>query len=1178
MTADSTTERQYVIPGFEFIERVGQGGMAEVWKARQISLDRIVAVKVLQAQLARSAEDIKRLLAEARAAAKLKHQGIVQVYDAGEANGLYYIVMEFIAGYNVGEWLRRKKMLDEHDALLVAECVASALNYSWTTAGIIHCDIKPDNVMVDRDGTIKVADLGLSRIINPRIARPAVEEIIGTPSYISPEQSKGEVELDCRTDIYALGATLYHMVTGKRLFEQYPDLEAMDRQISDVEPDPIEFNPALSPGICWMIEKMLVKDRDGRQSGWDQVLEDIHAVQEGRMPVTSRPAVGASTVKRSPHRPVAPLVVKVKRRIVAATAPVTLPPPQRSTGGRWVFVALAVVLLLVMAVYSVRNLKNKSSPGQTAPEQVGVQPQPTNGTLVVADNFRESYEYVARWEKEHPGAYQESIQRYRKVARETTGTKYSHMAEDDIRRLESEFQARIKTILDDVRQAADKLARDGHFAEAAAIVEQYNGPMATETAERRRELASEYRQRSSVLAEQQRQATLAREARFKVFLDQFAVQVVAGQLGAAQELVAKAQLDQEMADYALRFSEIRTIIDGACAVNERIVESFRPQIGRELPIQLNQGVLMLTVTGIEDRQIKCRQNLPAGGSVGFIFQVEDLATQEKLLRMGADTQPEVALGKGVMAIQAKAYAKAAEYFTKTGPLLSGPLSATTLNLDAKQAEERAEAAAVAMLQTAGLKVGPFDEAAWREIISSARIADGKRAELRRQIKLFQDRYGSTRFAARAAPLLEMLGRNSPSPPPGAEQPVIEQDDGDNGEHEPPLKVRHMLLKKNIGLHDDEIGFHPDARGMIFKVTIFSPAITDLSPLIGMGISDLAVGGQPVDSEDTGKPLASLRNLGPLSQMPELRRLAVSFAVVEDLSPMRTLKLQSLKLRKLNVRDNILIQDMPLEELVVNGIETRSLPTIRAKQLQSLDISGTLITDFLPLSGQPLRQLIANDVPAASLACLKGMALEVLHLNGSKAYDFSSLRGMPLRSLELSDTQFKDYSILKTMPLTRLVLCNLKSVDLVSIAGLRLDELNLSGVALKDIEPLRDMRLKRLRLGNTKIRSIAALREMPLETLDISRNPVSDLAPLKDMKLVALEIYETDVRDLSPLQGMPLRYISLDGDKIRDLNVLRDSPIEVIWIRGSEKVIQKHRWALKMLPQLRYINGKVPDWK
>ncbi|MEI8354199.1 MAG: serine/threonine-protein kinase, partial [Lentisphaerota bacterium] len=147
------------IPGFEMIEKIGQGGMAVVWKARQISLDRIVAIKVLSAQYKRDAADVQRFQSEAQQAAKLKNAGIVQVYDTGVVKGVYYIVMEYVAGYTVGDWVRRKGALSEKDALQVCEHVAKALEYAWQRAGIIHCDIKPDNVILDADGSVKVADL-----------------------------------------------------------------------------------------------------------------------------------------------------------------------------------------------------------------------------------------------------------------------------------------------------------------------------------------------------------------------------------------------------------------------------------------------------------------------------------------------------------------------------------------------------------------------------------------------------------------------------------------------------------------------------------------------------------------------------------------------------------------------------------------------------------------------------------------------------------------------------------------------------------------------------------------------------------------------------------------------------------------------------------------------------------
>ena len=257
------------IKGFEILGKLGQGGMASVWMARQVSLDRTVAIKVLSERFAVAPDDIRRFQEEAQAAAKLKHSGIVQVHDAKAEDGVYYFIMEYVAGYTVGDWVRRKGVLSEQDALSVAECVADALSYAWDRAGIIHCDIKPDNIIIDEDGTVKVADLGLARTISAMGGtEEAPSEIMGTPAYISPEQAEGKPQLDFRADIYSLGAMLYHLVTGKMMFEGCSEDEILEKQITDTVADPMEINQGLSKGVCWLIERMTAKTpRSARRAG-----------------------------------------------------------------------------------------------------------------------------------------------------------------------------------------------------------------------------------------------------------------------------------------------------------------------------------------------------------------------------------------------------------------------------------------------------------------------------------------------------------------------------------------------------------------------------------------------------------------------------------------------------------------------------------------------------------------------------------------------------------------------------------------------------------------------------------------------------------------------------------------------------------------------------------------------
>ena len=292
----------FKLPNFEVLGLLGRGGMASVWKARQISLDRHVAVKILSAAFATDPEDIRRFRGEARTAAQLKHPGIVQVYDANFSDGVYYFVMELVDGYTMGDLLRRKGRVSVEDALIVAESVAVALDYAWSHYQMVHCDIKPDNIMVDADGTIKVTDLGLCRSVTLIKGGHAgnAEEILGTPAYMSPEQVYGSEKLDCRSDIYALGATLYHMVTGKMLFQGKTDDEMIHCHVDDSQaPDVRAFVPEMSNVFVLLLEKMLAKDPAHRHHDWKLVLADLSRVREGRPPWPALLPPFGSSMKRN---------------------------------------------------------------------------------------------------------------------------------------------------------------------------------------------------------------------------------------------------------------------------------------------------------------------------------------------------------------------------------------------------------------------------------------------------------------------------------------------------------------------------------------------------------------------------------------------------------------------------------------------------------------------------------------------------------------------------------------------------------------------------------------------------------------------------------------------------------------------------------------------------------------
>lgn len=273
-----------VLPDLTILSKIGEGGMSVVWKALDRRNNRVVAVKILKPEFAANAEDAQNFAGESHTMEMIDHEGIVKSYGLYAFDGKIYYVMEFVDGYSFGDFIARRHPIGESDCLLVCESVASALDYAWNDFGIVHCDIKPDNLMINAEGIVKLTDLGLSRTFrflkDDQIDIP--EHVLGTPAYISPEQVFGDVELDCRSDIYSLAATLYHMATGCVLFPNLDPEEMMRAHCDNSKqaPDPRNF-AILSEGFCQLLEAMLVKDRDYRMPTWKDVFAMCKDIESG---------------------------------------------------------------------------------------------------------------------------------------------------------------------------------------------------------------------------------------------------------------------------------------------------------------------------------------------------------------------------------------------------------------------------------------------------------------------------------------------------------------------------------------------------------------------------------------------------------------------------------------------------------------------------------------------------------------------------------------------------------------------------------------------------------------------------------------------------------------------------------------------------------------------------------
>jgi hypothetical protein len=277
------------IGDFELISKLGQGAMGAVYLARQSSLDRFVALKILPLDLAHDQEFLERFRREARAAARLNHPNIVLAYDVGVAGGYHYIAMEFIEGADLERQQkdRGEGYLSTVELLKIAEQMARALVCAFQ-AGIVHRDIKPANILQHNDGTYKLTDLGLAAPNGKDKRLTSTGIAVGTPYYISPEQARGELQVDVRSDIYSLGASLYHLATGRLPFPGDNAVEVMSRHITEQLQAPIEVNPGIPKPLSRLIEKMMAKRPEDRHQTPEELLEDIELVRQGEIPLLKR--------------------------------------------------------------------------------------------------------------------------------------------------------------------------------------------------------------------------------------------------------------------------------------------------------------------------------------------------------------------------------------------------------------------------------------------------------------------------------------------------------------------------------------------------------------------------------------------------------------------------------------------------------------------------------------------------------------------------------------------------------------------------------------------------------------------------------------------------------------------------------------------------------------------------
>jgi len=735
-----TVPMELVGPGtalgqFHVLREIGEGGMGKVYLAKQITLGRPVALKVLSPALSRNEEFVSTFLREMQVQGSITHPNIASAIDAGSDRGNYFLAMEFIDGRDVESILEKRKRLPEEEALRIARDVAAGMRHAWKNRQVVHHDIKPGNIMIDDLGAVKLLDLGLATSIAHTNPRDEAEEryMVGTPQYMPPEQAMGLHGGDFRSDIYALGGTLYHMLTGEPPHSGSSVTEVTEKQKYEA-PQPIqELNPDISDPTCKLVDRMLAKEPLDRFSSWDVVIRGLDLLinykrNDGQAALTANKSTtshlrsglvvfagimllawawafankdkdnGTPEVVNTPPETIVNIEPAPNLVNVPAFDPATnqvgvvdpgfglseMPIDPEGAGSGIINQPTAggtPPSKVEDAAGSLSGLGSIKLPwNDESDPEVGA-PGPDVGTTgtpdITPEQIHDDLEAILAGVEASPEFHGQHISRLRRLVERAERAGYSELAqevEQEQETLEAENQAALFAVNLELRTQAEDLVAQGNYAEAIKLYKNYDGELARQTIPLRMKVVRVLEQDKREYDERKTKA----DAAWRDLVDTVTSDLIRERsLGAAWGTFTTADpIIEEI--YPTRHATLRQKFIDIGNVEGLLLQSFDRQRGAAVKVSLADGRLLEgRVLGTSGTEIQLEQKLIGAGTGVRRIQVAALAFPEKEKRI-RDASPDSAdFILGMTALSQKRDSDALGHFEKVaapfGPLLSKKL-------------------------------------------------------------------------------------------------------------------------------------------------------------------------------------------------------------------------------------------------------------------------------------------------------------------------------------------------------------------------------------------------------------------------------------------------------------------------------------------------------------------------
>jgi len=1156
--------RSLVLGNYTVLDKLGQGGMGTVLKAQHRLMERLVAIKVLSPAVVNRPGALQRFQREVKMAARLEHPNIVTAYDADEAEGVHFLVMQYVDGTDLGRFVYEYGPLPLDQAVSCVLQTARGLDYAHRQ-GVIHRDVKPSNLLMDREGLVKVLDMGLARVdvaCDDQEQLTLSGQIMGTVDYMAPEQALDTRAADARADIYSLGATLWFLLTGRAIYQGDSIMQKL--RAHDCAPIPAlaDHCPGVTPELETVFRTMVAKLPGQRY----QTMEDVISVLENcltRLPATSPSAQGgrgsfrlsasqvslnlASAPGSMPANRPRPSPIPVRASTVCRAAEVDTDPNTHDTltrpsiltrmrsqriptwqrWGRNAYLALfgSIAMLLAVLVFYVPS-KHGTIRVEIGDPQIQVA---IKGTDIVFSQAGGEQEISLS-----PGDKTLIVKR----------GDFVFETDDFTLRKDETIAIRVQ-LLDGqvIVQQGDTLLG----AERLAPVTQPEG---------KRQVPRVVPMPPLAIAPFRATQAKEHQQAWAQYLGIPVHQTIKLADGVALKLVLVPP-----GEFLMGSSEEQ--IEAAAAVaKQRTLSRYATEIDAMLVEQTPQHQVKLTRPYlIGATEVTIGQYKAFAKATGFVTRAEEVRADLEINPARAGRRPLSSFGT----------------YVDPGYPIADDYPATQINWNDAQAFCRwlNRQAFTTLGEDVTLTFRLPTEAEWE----------------------FACRAGTqTLFSFGDNPqLLDQFGCATGNPPQSvaALRPNAFGLYDMHGSLSEWCSDWHSPTWYEISPSTDPVGpevggkrlVRGGARLQMGPFRDFCAARHSQTPdmhsgpsMFGFRVaatitlrSEVARAQLPSSSQQSNSKLLSLPEqqrafIVHVAQLPAEQQVVAVAEKLKEVNPgfdgARTYKIADGKVIEYGMLTVNVTELWPLKalsdlkELTIKGPpfadqigHLESLEPLAGLKLESLTCTNNQrLHDLTPLAGMPLKRLNVNVTAVADLSPLRGLALEELFAVNTSVRDLSPLVGMPLTKLCCSFTEVHDLKPLQGMPLTQLACGSTPIVDLSPLRGLKITTLNLAECK--------------------KITDYSPLADLPLRHVVLINSSISDLSPLRGKPLNELYCEGTAVADLTPLEGMPLKTLSISGIAATDLSPLRGAPLESLVFAV---VPERDEAILRSMKQLRYIN-------